>query len=129
MHLRRGEVCVRYRPDIRRQLPLQRLQASLGRRDGAVHGRAERHFTLLSGNPKPFHYIANSGDGLDRNFCPECGPRVFTSNLGGFPGTVFVQLGTLDHPEMIAPRLETFDVRRLPWTRPLDLPQFDAMPS
>jgi len=32
----------------------------------------EDDFTLLSGKPKAFHYIANSGNGLDRNFCPEC---------------------------------------------------------
>jgi hypothetical protein len=85
-------------------------------------------FTLVSGAPRAFHYIANSGNGLDRNFCPECGSRVFTSNLDGFPGTVFVQLGSLDRPELIAPRLEMFTIRRLAWNPPLDLPQFEGMP-
>lgn len=86
-------------------------------------------FTLLSGAPKAFHYIANSGHGLDRNFCPECGSRVFTSNLESFPGAVFVQLGSLDHPELVAPKLEMFTSRRLPWNRPLDMPQFPEMPT
>ncbi len=86
-------------------------------------------FQLLSGAPKAFHYIANSGKGLDRNFCPECGSRVFTDNLDSFPGTVFVQLGSLDQPDLVEPKLEMFDSRRLHWTRPLDLPQFDGMPS
>jgi hypothetical protein len=87
-------------------------------------------FTVLSGQPKPFHYIANSGHGLDRNFCPECGSRLFTSNLGAFPDTIFVQLGTLDRPgmERIAPQLEMFITRRLAWNKPLALPQFDEMP-
>jgi hypothetical protein len=91
-------------------------------------GVPESDFTLLSGSPKPFHYIANSGKGLDRNFCPDCGSRVFTSNLESFPQTIFVQLGSLDHPELIAPKLEMFTKRRLAWNKPLDLPQFEEMP-
>jgi len=86
-------------------------------------------FTLLSGNPGAFHYIAESGKGLDRNFCPQCAARVFSSNLESFPGAVFVQLGSLDHPEMIAPKLEMFVKRRLAWNKPLDLPQFEGMPG
>ena len=86
-------------------------------------------FALVSGQPKPFHYIAESGKGLDRNFCPNCGARLFTSNLETFPGTVFVMLGSLDKPELIAPKLEMFTKRRLHWMRPLELAQFPGMPS
>jgi hypothetical protein len=35
-------------------------------------GVPEDDFTLLSGQPKAFHYTAASGKGLDRNFCPDC---------------------------------------------------------
>ena len=56
----------------------------------------EDDFKLISGEPKAFHYIAQSGKGLDRNFCPQCGARVFSSNLKGFPGMIFVTLGSLD---------------------------------
>ena len=45
------------------------------------------------------------------------------------PGLVFVMLGSLDKPELIAPKLEMFTRRRLKWARPLDLPQFNSMPS
>ena len=86
-------------------------------------------FRLISGKPKSFHYIAESGKGLDRNFCPDCGSRLFTSNLETFPGTVFVMLGSLDRPDLIAPKLEMFTKRRLSWMKPLDLPQFLSMPS
>ncbi len=54
---------------------------------------------------------------------------MFTDNLETFPGTVFVQLGSLDQPDLIAPKLEMFDMRRLHWVKPLDLPQYDAMPD
>jgi hypothetical protein len=86
-------------------------------------------FTLISGSPRKFHYTAASGNGLDRNFCPDCGARLFTSSLGSFPGLVFVTLGSLDRPELITPKLEMFTKRRLQWNRPLDLPQFDGMPT
>jgi hypothetical protein len=85
-------------------------------------------FTLLSGKPKGEHHIAESGKGLYRNFCPECGARVFSDRLESFPGLVFVTLGSLDRPELIAPTLEMFTKRRVKWVKPLDLPQFDSMP-
>lgn len=92
-------------------------------------GVPEEDFTLISGTPKAHHYVAESGKTLDRNFCPDCGARLFTSNLESFPGLVFVTLGALDRPELIAPKLEMFTKRRLPWARPLELPQFDSMPG
>lgn len=92
-------------------------------------GVAEDDFALLSGTPKAFHSIADSGKGLDRNFCPQCAARLYTSNLESFPGLVFVQLGSLDHPELIEPKLEMFTKRRLKWVKPLDVPQFTDMPS
>ena len=92
-------------------------------------GVPQDDFTLISGNPKAFHYIAESGKGLDRNSCPECGARLFTSHFESFPGTVFIMLGSLDRPELIEPKLEMFTKRRLKWAKPLDLPQFDSMPG
>ena len=92
-------------------------------------GVPEADFTLTSGKPKSFHYVSESGKGLDRNFCPECGARLFTTHLESFPGTVFVMLGSLDRPELIAPKLEMFTKRRLHWARPLDVPQFPSMPG
>jgi hypothetical protein len=86
-------------------------------------------FTLDGGQLAGFHYVADSGGHLDRNFCVACGARLYTSNLDTFPGTVFVQLGSLDDPTGFAPKLEMFVKRRLPWVKPLDLPQFDGMPG
>jgi len=86
-------------------------------------------FTLLSGKPKAFHYTAQSGKGLNRNFCADCGARVFTTNLDSFPGTVFVMIGSLDNPQDIKPILEMFTKRRLPWAKALDVPQFTDMPT
>lgn len=92
-------------------------------------GVAEDDFTLLGGTLKSYPYIADSGKALDRNFCVECGARLYTSNLESFPGQVFVQIGSLDRPELITPQLEMFVKRRLPWVASLGLPEFSDMPS
>jgi len=91
-------------------------------------GVAEDDFVLTSGQVTAYQYVADSGGKLNRNFCPTCGSRVFTSNLDSFPGLVFVQLGSLDQPEVVTPKLEMFVKRRLPWVRPLGLPEFSDMP-
>ena len=41
----------------------------------------------------------------------------------------FVTIGSLVNPEGIKPVLEMFTKRRLDWAKPLDLPQFENMPS
>jgi hypothetical protein len=92
-------------------------------------GVPEHDFTLTGGTPRAFHYVANSGKGLDRNFCPDCGARVFSSRLESFPGLVFVTIGSLDRPQDVTPKLEMFTKRRLDWMQPLALPQFSDMPS
>jgi hypothetical protein len=104
-------------------------QKSGGGAMATFFGIPQDDFTLLSGSPKAFHYVAESGNGLDRNFCPECGARLFTSNLEGFPGTVFVTIGSLDNSDGIEPRMEMFTKRRLKWTQHLDVPQFASMPT
>ncbi|MBO9670382.1 MAG: GFA family protein [Sphingobium sp.] len=86
-------------------------------------------FALLSGNPTAYRYTADSGQPLDRNFCPTCGSRLYTSNLGSFPGMVFVQIGSLTDATGIRPGLEMFVKRRLDWVEPLHMPQFSDMPG
>ena len=51
---------------------------------------------------------------------------------GAFLGALVPALATAGlqfNGELIAPKLEMFTRRRLKWARPLDLPQFNSMPS
>ncbi|MFT3696540.1 MAG: GFA family protein [Kofleriaceae bacterium] len=97
--------------------------------EGAMwFGVSNDDFQLTSGTPKGFSYVADSGKKLVRNFCPNCGSRMYTSDLEAFPGLTFVQVGVLDDATGFAPQLEMFTKRRLPWAKPLDMPQFTDMP-
>lgn len=91
-------------------------------------GVPDYDFTVTAGAVTAYPYVAASGAKLNRNFCPACGSRLFSSELESFPGQVFVQLGSLDHPEAITPKLEMFVKRRLPWVKSLGLPEFSDMP-
>jgi len=88
----------------------------------------ESDFSILSGDPVGYHYVADSGGGLDRMVCPKCHARLYTANLDNFPSTVFVQIGSLKDASSITPKLEMFTKRRLAWATPLDMPQFTDMP-
>ena len=76
-------------------------------------GVPQDDFTLTSGKPKSVHYVAESKKGLVRNFCPDCGARLFTSDLESFPGVVFVMIGSLDRSDGIEPKLEIFTKRQM----------------
>ena len=105
-------------------------QRSSGGVMGSYFSVAQDDFTLLSGSPKGYSYVAASGNTLVRNFCPECGARVFTDHLSGFPGQVFVMLGSVDDPERIKPPImEIFTRDRISWTKALDVPQYPARPD
>ena len=93
-------------------------------------GIPEASFRVTSGRPKSFGYVADSGNTLRRNFCPDCGARLYTDALQSFPGTIFVMLGSLDDPAAIHPPImEIFTKRRLAWTKSLDVPQHLARPD
>ena len=104
-------------------------QKSSGGAMATFFGIPKDDFTLISGRPKSFRYVAESGKTLDRNFCPDCGARLYSSDLESFPGMVFVTIGSLDRSDGIEPKLEMFTKRRLKWTKPLDVPQFTSMPG
>ena len=104
------------------------LQESVRRRGGSIFRRSGERLLAHNGKPKSFGYLAESGKKLERNFCPDCGARLYTSNLEAFPATIFFQFGRLDRPEFISPKLGMFTRHRLKLVKPMDMPQFDSMP-
>ena len=82
----------------------------------------------VSGDPKTFTNVGESGGGVTRHFCGECGGRLYTS--GQLPGEfVMVQAGSLDDPNLIQPENVIYAKDAVRWDR-FDpaLPAFERLP-
>lgn len=86
---------------------------------------AAEDFKLLSGMTKGFSKIADSGNKLTRNFCPECGSPIFTSSPR-HPDRVYVKAGTFDDPTVIAPAYQSWLKSSVAWSQiPPGLTSYD----
>ena len=82
--------------------------------------------TILSGKPRGYTKIADSGKNITREFCPECGSPLFT-RAEACPGIVFIKGGSLDSPELIKPTHQTWIEMAVPWAYiDKDLPGFQG---
>lgn len=66
------------------------------------------HFTRLAGDPTRY----TSSPGVTRTFCPTCGT---TLTYQTDPDSIDVTLASLDDPEAIQPRQESWLSHRLSW--------------
>lgn len=62
-----------------------------------------------------------SSPGYSRRFCPVCGSRVASVR----DTEIELSLGSFDSTNVLAPRYETWIIRREGWLKPLDVPQHD----
>ncbi len=69
---------------------------------------------IVSGNVKSYTKIADSGNEITRQFCPDCGSPLFTREPA-CPHLVFVKAGSLDNPELIEPTRQIWTERATPW--------------
>lgn len=83
----------------------------------------------LTGEVKFFQKPADSGNLIDRGFCPNCGSAIYSTN-SGMPGMVFVRASSLDNLEDFKPQMVVYTDRAASWDH-MDnsLPRFAAMPS
>jgi len=56
----------------------------------------------VSGEPRDYCLIADSGNVAHRRFCPACGTHLF-SDSEARPHLIFVRTGTLDEPDIVTP--------------------------
>ncbi len=61
----------------------------------------------IEGQLKTFHDRGDSGQPVDRNFCPECGSPIF-SELAVMPELRFIKAGTLDDTTWLDPKLHVY---------------------
>ena len=61
----------------------------------------------VHGNLKTFHDTGDSGQPVDRNFCPECGSPIF-SDVAVLPDLRFIKAGTLDDTSWLDPKMHVY---------------------
>ena len=80
--------------------------------------------TICSGKAKGHTKIADSGNQITREFCPECGSPLFT-RAEVCPDRVWIKAGSLDAPELIKPTYQSWIGMAVPWAYlDKDLPSF-----
>jgi hypothetical protein len=70
--------------------------------NGAVNAAFPSAAVGFTGTLKDYASTADSGTEMHRGFCPECGVHI-TSAAASRPETVFIRVGTLDDPGIVAP--------------------------
>ncbi|MDQ3246674.1 MAG: GFA family protein [Pseudomonadota bacterium] len=65
-----------------------------------------------------------------RQFCGNCGTSLFYTNETVFPGSIDVQIATLDDPDALPPQIQVQVAERIGWmTQVADLPEFERYPD
>lgn len=80
-----------------------------GCRCGAVRYR-------VTGAPREYRYLGDSGHEVMRSFCADCGTPLFGASAG--QGYVIVRAGSLDEPEAYRNRVSPWTDSAPSWHRP-----------
>ena len=69
----------------------------------------------VQGQLKTFHDKGDSGQPVERNFCPDCGsPILFDASV--IPGLTFIYGGTLDDTSWLDPKVHVYCDSKGKWT-------------
>lgn len=61
-------------------------------------------FSLVSGEPKIYTKIAESGAAREQGFCPECGTPIFSRPVGGETPALGLRVGTITQRNALIPK-------------------------
>ena len=64
----------------------------------------EEKFTLLSGKPKTYIKIAESGGKRAQVFCPDCGTHIFATSVGTGPKIFRIRTPTCNQLNQLTPK-------------------------
>lgn len=72
---------------------------------------------------------ADSGNMVERFFCPTCGSAIYSTN-SAMPGMVFLRASSLDDPDQVTPQLVVYASRAPKWdVMDPALPSFAEVPE
>jgi len=68
----------------------------------------------MTGEPRYYKTIGDSGMAVERGFCPNCGSPV-TAKLERLPDVLGLTAASLDDPSLYKPSVDIFTSRAQPW--------------
>jgi len=102
------------------------------RSSGTSHGThlmVPEEAVIISGEVACYSSSADSGNMINRHFCPTCGSAVYTTN-NNTKGLMFLRASSLDDLEVAKPQVQVYASRIPSWAL-IDetLPAFPEMPD
>jgi hypothetical protein len=83
-------------------------------------------FRLISGEPRLYIKVAESGNKRIQAFCPDCGTHLYAANAGDGPKTYNIRTGTVRQRDQLAPRFHIWYRSARPWLATMDsLPKYE----
>jgi hypothetical protein len=83
----------------------------------------------LIGEMSCYRRPADSGNVVERFFCPTCGSPIYSTNVA-MPGLVFLRASSLDDPDRIKPQMIVYASRAPKWdVMDASLPTFLELPA
>ncbi|HUQ35589.1 MAG TPA: GFA family protein [Aestuariivirga sp.] len=87
----------------------------------------ENSFQLLSGEPKVFVKIAQSGNRRALAFCPVCGTPIYSKSADGQAGLIGLRVGPLRQRGSLVPSTQIWGRSAQSWTDKIsEIPKFDS---
>jgi hypothetical protein len=80
----------------------------------------EDGFNLLTGEPRIYVKIAESGRRRAQAFCPDCGTHIYAASADDGPKVYGVRVGTLRRRDEIIPRSQIWCRSAQPWLGELE---------
>jgi len=83
----------------------------------------------VQGTMKAYHDTGDSGQKVERHFCPDCGSPILTE-VAVMPGVAIIKAGTLDDPSWLKPAMQIYCDSAQPWVDLAgEMQRFPKMPG
>jgi len=77
-------------------------------------------FKVLSGEPKVYVKVGDSGKARQQAFCGNCGSAIYATSVGDGPKVYAIRLGTARQRDRLVPKVQYWSRSALPWLSELD---------